>query len=100
MVSHLPENHELYFVPDAAAVLIPLGELQPTKAPGSQPDSVDRAEMLMRQARAGETDRRAPISVVRAADGYTILDGNATYGVAVRHGWTALRAIVEKDSDS
>lgn len=97
MVTNLPENNELYFLPDPAAVLVRVSELEPTKAPDSQPESVDRAEELMRRAGVGEIDRRGPISVRRRADGYVILDGNATYGVALRHGWTTLPAIVKED---
>jgi hypothetical protein len=97
VVSALSEDHELYFLPDAAAVLVPLHQLQPTKAPDSQPESVDRAEELMRRAGAGATGRRAPISVAPTSGGYTVLDGNATYGVALRHGWATLPALVKED---
>lgn len=48
----------------------------------------------MRRAAAGEIDRRAPISVARHGLRYRVLDGNATCGVAVRHGWRALPALV------
>lgn len=89
-MSALPENHDLYFLPDPDAKLIPVAELTPSKPPSTQPGSVDRAEELMRRAAAGEIDRRAPISIAAAANGYTIIDGNATYGVAVRHGWRTL----------
>jgi hypothetical protein len=91
-VSTLPENHDLYFLPDPEAKLIPVAELTPSKPPSTQPGSVDRAEELMRRAAAGEIERRAPISIAAAASGYTIVDGNATYGVALRHGWRTLPA--------
>jgi hypothetical protein len=90
-MSALPENHELYFAPAPETKLIAVDDLTPSKPPSTQPASVDRAEELMRRAAAGEIERRAPISVVAAAgSGYRIVDGNATYGVAVRHGWRTL----------
>jgi hypothetical protein len=90
LVSALPENHDLYFLPDPEAKLVPIAELTPSKPPATQPGSVDRAEELMRRTAAGEIERRAPISVTARASGYTIIDGNATYGVALRHGWRSL----------
>lgn len=89
-MSALPENHELYFLPSPETKLIAVDELTPRKPPSTQPASVDRAEELMRRAAAGEIERREPISVVAAAGRYRIVDGNATYGVAMRHGWQTL----------
>lgn len=96
-VRALPENRDLYFMPDPETKLIEVAELTPSKPPSMQPGSIDRAEELMRRAAAGEVGRRAPISIEAAASGYTIIDGNATYGVAVRHGWRTLptRTITE-----
>jgi len=96
-VSALPENHDLYFLPTPDTRVIAVAELTPSKPPSAQPNSVDRAEELMRRAAAGELERRAPISIVATATGYTIIDGNATYGVAVRHSWRTLptRTLVE-----
>jgi hypothetical protein len=96
-VTALVENHELYFLPSEKAELIAVADLHPSKHPSMQPESVERAEELMRRAAAGEVDRREPISVVATAKGYRIVDGNATYGVAVRHGWRTLptRQVVE-----
>src|SRR4051812_37625707 len=79
----LAENHSAYFVLDSSATLISLDRMRPTKPPESQPDSVDRAEGLMRRAARGEIERRAPISVRRDPDGtFAVLNGNATFGVA------------------
>jgi hypothetical protein len=92
----LTEDYDLYFEPDAAAQLIPLGQLVPSKPPESQPASVDRAAERMAAAADGELARRAPI-VVRPLerDVWEIVDGNATYGVALREGWRALPAKVD-----
>jgi len=96
----LIEDHGLYFLADPGAILVAVGDLEPTKAPDTQPASVERAESLMRRAAAGKTPRRAPISVTRTARGYSIRDGNATYGVALRHGWQTLPAVVHENSAS
>ena len=99
-VTRLPEDHKLYFLSDPRAVFVPVGQLEPSKPPETQRESVDRAEELMRHAAAGEVGRRAPISVARAVNGYKIIDGNATYGVALRHGWQALPAVIMEEADA
>ena len=53
----------------------------------------------MRDAAAGRLDRRGPIRVKRVGEReYLILDGNATYGVAVRHSWRTLPVVIEDES--
>jgi hypothetical protein len=86
----LIEDPDLYFVRTPGAKLLPLELLSPNKPAASQPASVDRAEQLMRDAAAGRCERRAPITVRRQGDGYVIVDGNATFAVAERHGWAAI----------
>jgi hypothetical protein len=95
----LPENYDLYFEPDENALVISLGDLVPTRPPDSQPDSVRRAERAMRAAAAGVIPRRQPITVRRIGDRhFEIVDGNATFGVAERRGWTALPAKLEREA--
>jgi hypothetical protein len=95
----LPENHADYFKgldhPDTLTV--PLDQLTPTKPPEGQPDSVAKAQKLMADAKAGRTEKRAPITVRKnAKGGYDVVDGNATYGAAQVHGWSSLPARLEK----
>lgn len=96
-VNEMPDEPDLYFLSDPSSALIPVADLEPTKPPECQPGAVSRAEELMRRAVAGEIDRRPPISVARHGLGYRVLDGNATYGVAVRHGWRALPALLVEE---
>ena len=95
----MPDNPTLYLLPDPASRLIPVAQLQPTKPPESQPASVQRAEELMRRAAAGEIGRRPPIFVEPHGRGFRVLDGNATYGVALRHGWHALPAVASENAN-
>lgn len=98
-VRPLEQRHELYFDLGPATRLVPVDELRPTEPPASQPRSVERAEALMRDAAAGRLDRRGPIRVKRVGEReYLILDGNATYGVAVRHSWRTLPVVIEDES--
>ena len=73
----------------------------PTKPPETQPDSVDNAERLMNEAALGQRPKRPPITVAPADDGdrFWIVDGNATYGVAERHGWETLPCHVIQSPD-
>lgn len=88
---HLADDPTLYFDLTVDHRLIRLSDLVPTKPPESQPESVDRAEALMRLAARGRQPKRPPITVERQATGdYRVVDGNATYGVAVRHGFKRL----------
>jgi hypothetical protein len=88
----------LYFVLSQPHTMVPLRLLRATKPPGSQPDSVLRAEQRMLQAAEGNLRKRDPLTVRLAADGmYSILDGNATYGVAVRNNWAALPVTIVGD---
>lgn len=49
----------------------------------------------MRAAAAGQQGRRTPITVRSQDGGYVIVDGNATFAVARRHGWRTIPAIEE-----
>jgi hypothetical protein len=84
-------NHEDYFNVTSDTPRVPLNKLRPSKPPESQPQSVDNAEKFMDLAAKGEKDKRDPIKVRAESDGtYTVLDGNATYGAAVRKNWRDL----------
>ena len=92
----LPEEPRLYFYPLDGVEFVPLARLVPSKSPESQPDSVARAEERMRAAAEGTATRRQPISVRQLPDGrYLITGGNATFGAALRAGWSAIPATVE-----
>lgn len=91
----MPEDHGLYFELSGDTQIVKLSDLTPTKAPEDQPDSVDTAEARMADAARGRINRREPVAVYESADGFTIRDGNATYGVAVRNGWSTLPVVVE-----
>jgi len=91
----LIESPDLYFTRVEGARLMPLDRITPTKPAHLQPDSVDRAERLMRAAAAGEHARRGPITVRADGEGYVIVDGNATFAVADRHGWSSILVLEE-----
>jgi hypothetical protein len=92
----LRDDFALYFEALEGSTAIPVISLVPTKLPATQPEAVARAAERMRAAAAGELARRQPITV-RALPGgrYLILDGNATYGAAIRAGWSSVPATVE-----
>jgi ppGpp synthetase/RelA/SpoT-type nucleotidyltranferase len=88
-------EHSRCFELDAETVLLPIDALRPTTSAKSQPHSVTRARARMREAAAGIRPRRAPIDVRPVGDDiYEIVDGNATYAVAVQAGWRDLPAKV------
>lgn len=89
----LPEDPGCYFLPTPGTRLVRLSQLRPSKPLGAPPDSVDHAEQLMRQAAAGRAERRPPVTVRREGEVWMIVDGNATLGVAERHGWLAIPAL-------
>jgi hypothetical protein len=91
-------EHERYFVLPPDALLVPLERLRPTKPPSSQPESVAVARRRMLDAAAGEIPRRAPLLVRERGDGtFDVLDGNATYAVALAAGWPDLPVVVEAE---
>jgi hypothetical protein len=74
--------------------LVELTRLVPRKPPESQPQSVANARALMAEAAKGIRPRRPPITVTRDGHAFRIVDGNATYGVALEEGWPDLPVIV------
>lgn len=91
---HKPDDY--FDMSDPRTVRIPTALLTLSKPPESQPKSVANAERLMDSAVRGGTAKRKPISVRRNPDGtYTVLDGNATSGVALKREWPYIPAILE-----
>ena len=91
---HKPDDY--FDMSDPRTVRIPTAMLTLSKPPESQPKSVANAERLMDSAVRGGTAKRKPISVRRNPDGtYTVLDGNATSGVALKREWPYIPAILE-----
>lgn len=94
--ARLAEDHAKYFNTDKATTTVPLEKLRPTKPPESQAKSVSVATERMSKAAGGQGGKRDPITVTANGDGsYSIKDGNATYGAAVRAGWKDLPVVVE-----
>lgn len=92
--AHRPEDY--FDTSDPRTEHIPVSRLRLSKPPETQPKSVEHAARLMDSAVQGGTSKRGPISVRRNGDGtYTVLDGNATSGVALRRRWPYIPAIVE-----
>jgi len=91
--------HDVYFVLGGSELVVALDCLVPTKPPSSQPTAVATAADRMRDAAVGKRPRRPPISVSPLADGrYQIIDGNATYGAALKAGWPDLPVSVVADA--
>ncbi len=88
--SGLHYGHHEYFQCPIGTLIVPIVQLRPTKEPVDQPDAVLRAAELMLEASKGVRDRRPPLSVQPEGATFRILDGNATYGAAMRAGWRDL----------
>lgn len=87
-----PEDHRKYFTMDAGTKLVPLATLVPRRA---RPDGIKRASEHMLAAYQGTGGRRKPISVRKKGSTYEILDGNSTYAVAKRSGWSSIPAHIK-----
>ncbi len=86
--SPLEEDAGAYFIPDPAAIDIPLSELISTRM---RHDGVRNAANFMLLAAGGEKDKRKPISVSKRADGkWDVLDGNSTVAVARASRWHSI----------
>lgn len=94
-MTELDDDPARYFTSLDRAVLIPVGLLEPSKPPGSQPESIRQATVRMGQAARGEIPKRGPITV-ETSDGsiFRIIDGNATYGAALESGWHYVPALI------
>ncbi len=94
----LAEDPTLYFDQSAPAgkdrpdyQTVKVADLIPLKHPDTQPKSVDNAMVLMLAAAEDGIPGRKPITVIalggKHAGKYVVVDGNATYGAALRSGW-------------
>jgi hypothetical protein len=89
----MPESPDRYFIRDRRTVMVPLDQMDTTRA---RPKGIRNAEKFMRRAYRGTAARRKPISLRRKANGrYEVLDGNSTTAIARRHRWKALPAHLE-----
>lgn len=91
-VCELPYGHLSYFLPDPAAIVLPIAGLWVTRA---RTPGIVNAVNLMQAARLGTVSRRAPLSV-RAAGAtgeWLIVDGNSTAIVGCLAGWLDLPCI-------
>ena len=90
----LPEDQDLYFLSPPGSVEVDLSKLTPMRA---RPEGIENAAKYMDLARQGKIPRRKPVSLKQHEDGtYTVLDGNSTYAIATKYGWSKIRGIVEK----
>ena len=87
----LPEDPWKYFKKPSGTVLIPVSRLKTTRR---RSGGVREAESRMRLAYRGKGTKRAPISVKKSGDVYTVVDGNSTSDIAKRSGWKKIPALV------
>jgi hypothetical protein len=84
----LPEDHERYFVTEGATI-VPIGSLTCPEQP--DPNSVFEARKRMRRAAGGRRSRRDPLAVNEIDGGkYAIVDGKATFAVALQESWMTI----------
>jgi hypothetical protein len=84
----LPQEHEVYFCDLAKARLLSVTDVRPGEV---RLGSVTEARRRMLEARGGARDRRQPLDVRRLDDGtYEIVDGKATFAVALREKWATV----------
>lgn len=93
----LPECQEDYFdCSNAESVLV--SKLCSTKPADENTRSAANAAKAMTAAKAGVVAKRPPLRVCRRPDGnFDVLDGNATYTVAVSAGWITIPVIVDAE---
>ena len=90
----LPEGQDHYFLNPPGAIDVDISKLTPMRA---RPEGIENAAKYMELARQGKIPRRKPVSLKRHADGtYTVLDGNSTFAIASKYGWSKLRGVVEE----
>jgi hypothetical protein len=83
----LPEGHARYFSCLDDAVVVAVNTLSASVPANAQPNAVAEARRRMREAARGERARRAPLDVRRDGSRLVVVDGNATYAVAIQEGW-------------
>lgn len=90
----LPDVPSDYFVTDGAQ-MVDVSALVPLRPPADQKKSVKAAMSYAKAAADGKMDKRKPISVRDNGDGtFSVLDGNATLGMAQAAGWAQLPVTV------
>jgi len=98
-VETLPENPDAYFITEGA-LMVDISKLIPEKDPDTQPQSVNNALAFAKAASQGRMNKRGPIHVRDNGNGtYSVIDGNATYGMAARSDWNQLPVIVTELGD-
>ena len=91
---HLPESHHKYFDIGAGAQTVPLSKITPIRA---HPEGIKNGEFYMHRALTGAGGRRKPIDLEHQGDGtYKVLDGNSTFAVASKHGWSSIPANIHE----
>jgi len=86
----LPEAPGRYFLLDKQTVMVPLDQMDTTRA---RPEGIAKAEPYMRKAYEGTHTKRKPITLRKKPNGrYEVVDGNSTTAIARKHGWTSLPA--------
>src|SRR4051794_18015739 len=92
-------DHRRYFDLKPQTQLVPLQAIRPAKPLTAHRTSIQRAEARMREAARGTRPRRAPLTVRPEGDGFVVLDGNATFGVAVDSGWPDVPVDVQETDE-
>jgi hypothetical protein len=93
-LKRLPYQHDQYFVVGAATTYLPVSILVFSRA---RPEGITNANILMREAAAGQCGRRAPIRVRELGDGrWHVVDGNSTAMNALFSGWPDIPADIER----
>jgi hypothetical protein len=87
----LVQDHDRYFAGLDEAVVVPVSRIRPMSDHSIEPQSVATARQRMRDASTGLRERRAPLDVREGPAGELLLvDGNATFAVALEEGWTTV----------
>jgi hypothetical protein len=93
-IETLPLQHDRYFVIGPTAIYPQISQLVFRRA---RPEGVANANALMREAAAGQVDRRAPIRVRSLKDGrWLVIDGNSTGINALFSDWPDIPAEIER----
>ena len=89
----LPLQHDRYFVIGTATICVSVSKLVLGHA---RPEGIANANILMREAAAGQRSRRVPIRVRELGDGrWYVVDGNSTAMNALFSGWPNIPADID-----
>lgn len=90
----LPLQHDRYFVVGATTIYLPVSMLVFSRA---RLEGIANANILMREAAAGQRSRRVPILVRELGDGrWYVVDGNSTAMNALFSGWPDIPADIDQ----